>query len=327
MPSIYVHTMFSRDVKNKLDKKTQELINQKEQFYKMFSQSFDNLYYYNFLSLRKGKDIRGFGTYCHRNNTQKYLFNIINYIKDNNLKDNAEVMCYLYGSLNHYAADSIIHPFIYYKTGRYSSARKEQTKKYIGIHADTELRLDAYFYEKETSQSFKKYKIYNDLYRKLTFSKDLKNAIDYVFEKTYSKKNMGNIFNKSYNQSNLVYKLLMYDPYGIKLFCYKIMDYLSPNKTKKIASFCLHKEPIEESFFNNKHNHWCYPIDMDLISDESFDDVYKKAIKRAVELIKATNKYISNKLSEEELLNSIKNYNYMTGVDCKDKRIHQYFEF
>ena len=45
------------------------------------------------------------------------------------------------------------------------------------------------------------------------------------------------------------------------------------------------------------------------------------------DIIKAANKFINNKLSKEELLIKLENNNYMTGVDCKDKRIHQYFEF
>ena len=88
MPSIYVHTIFADDVKERLDNKTQKIINTKDKYYKMFSQSFDNLYYYNFLSLRRGKDIRKLATYCHTHNTQKYFMNMISYIKNHNLYKN-----------------------------------------------------------------------------------------------------------------------------------------------------------------------------------------------------------------------------------------------
>ena len=326
MPSIYTHTVFASDVKNKLDKKTKTLIDEHINFYNMFSQSFDNLYYYNFLSFKKGNDIRKLGGYCHRHKTQNYFMNMIKYIKDNNLQDNSEVLCYLYGSINHYVSDSTFHPFITFKTGRYSQSRKEQTKKYIGIHTNTEIRIDAYYYEKINKKRFKQYKIYNELIHKLTFSKELLNTIDYTFKETFKKENMGKIFNRSYNQSKNIYRILMYDRFGIKLFFYQLIDFLFPNKDKKIASFSLYKEPIEETFFNRKHNYWCNPVDMDLISDDSWDDLYKKALKKAVKFIEATNLYLENKITENKYKKIIGNNHYGTGLDCTDKRIIQYFE-
>ena len=77
MPSIYTHTIFANEVKKKLDKKTQKIIEDKMNFYKLFSQSFDNLYYYNFLSFKKGKQIRNLASYCHNNKCQEYFLNII----------------------------------------------------------------------------------------------------------------------------------------------------------------------------------------------------------------------------------------------------------
>ena len=156
MPSIYTHTTFANDVYNKLNKDIQNTINEKKEFYKMFSQSFDNLYYYNFLSLKKGKHIRNLAKYCHTHKTQEYILNIINYIKKNKLNNNNEVLCYLYGTINHYISDSTLHPYINYRTGRYFKERHEATKKYIGIHTNTEIELDAYYYNLNTKKSFKK---------------------------------------------------------------------------------------------------------------------------------------------------------------------------
>ncbi len=327
MPSIYTHTIFALKVKNKLDKKTKKLIQPKEKYYTMFSQSFDNLYYYNFLSLRKGNDIRNLGSYAHTHKVQKYFINMIKYIKDNKLQKNVEILCYLYGAINHYVADSTLHPYITYRTGKYSKTRHDATKKYIGIHTNTEIRLDAYYYEKEYNKPFKKYKIYNDLCKKLLFSQKLKDTINYTFKETFDFDNMGEIFNTSYIQSKNVYKLLMYDPLGIKLFCYKLIDYITPNKDKKIASFSLHKESMSESFFNNKHSYWCYPADMDIISEESWDELFEKACEKAADLIINVNLLLNNKIPEEKFFELLGNNSYSTGLDCKEKKINQYFEY
>ncbi|MBQ6687551.1 MAG: zinc dependent phospholipase C family protein [Bacilli bacterium] len=327
MPSIYTHTVFAYDVKNKLNKNTQILIEQNKRLYELFSQSFDNLYYYNFLSLKKGKHIRNLAYYAHTHKTQKYIINIINFIKDNNLKNNSDIMCYLYGTINHYISDSTLHPYITYKTGRFSSERKKDTKKYLGIHTNTEIALDSFYYHKITKKEFKNYKIYKDLCKKVTFSKNLKNTINYAFKETFNINSMGDIFNTSYNQSYYVYRILMYDPFGIKLFAYKIIDFLLPNSTMKLASYSLHKEPVSNSFFNKKHHYWCNPTDMNIISYESWEDVYKKAINKAVILINNINLYFENKITEKKLLKLIGNNCYSSGLDCSKKRIMQYFEF
>lgn len=326
MPSIYTHSVFAKDVKKNLSKEIQELIDQKNDYYIMFSQSFDNLYYYNFLNLKKGKHIRDLGSYCHNHKVNKYFMNMIKYIKENNLKNNPEVLCYLFGSINHYISDSTLHPFISYRTGRYYKNRKE-TKKYKGIHTNTEIKIDAYYYNKETGKDYKKFKIYKDFIPKLNYSKQLKDTINYTFKETYNIDNMGNIFNKSYNQSKIIYRVLMYDPTGIKTFAYKCVDYLTPFKDRVAISYSLHKDPIDEKFFNKKHNHWCNPVDMDLISDESWDDVYIKAVKKATKLIEESYKYLYGKIKEEKLAKAIGNNSYTTGIDLKDKRIDKYFEF
>lgn len=327
MPSIYTHTAFANDVYKKLNKKTRRLIENKIEFYKMFSQSFDNLYYYNFLSLKKGKHIRDLGKYCHNHKTNKYLMNIIKYIKENNLTSDPEVLSYLFGSINHYISDTYMHPFISYRTGRYSTKRKKETKKYKGIHTNTEIRIDATYYNLETGKDYKKFKIYKDYIPKLTFSKNLINAIDNTFKETFKVSNMGKIFNKSYNQSKNVYRILMYDPYGIKKFIYNCIDFLTPFKDIVATSFSLYKEPMSENFFNNKKNHWCNPVDMNLISDKSWYDLYNEAVDRAAKLIEDANKCLENKLEDEEISKSLGNNSYTTGMDLSDKRIAQYFEF
>lgn len=327
MPSIYTHKVFAKDVKKKLSKEIQEIIEPAEKYYIMFSQSFDNLYYYNFLNLKKGKHIRDLGSYCHKHKSNKYIMTILNYIKDFNLKTNSEIMSYLLGTINHYVADSMLHPYISYRTGRYSKKRKDETKKYKGIHTNTEIRIDAYYYNQETGLDYKKYKIYKDLIKPLTFSKELKKVIDYSFKTTFNVDNMGNIFNKSYNQSKYVYRILMYDPYGIKTIFYKIVDKLTPFKDIVAASFSLNKEPIDEEFLNNQHNVWCNPLDLDLISEESWTDAYKKACKLSKIIIEEAYKYLNDEIPEEKIKKLIGNNSYITGQDLNDKRIAKYFQF
>ena len=93
----------------------------------------DSLMFYNLFSILPGKKIRELNKYFHRNKSQEYFINMINYIKDNNLSDDIDVMSFLVGSICHFVLDSTIHPYIIYKTG-IMDKKKPSTYKYNHIH-------------------------------------------------------------------------------------------------------------------------------------------------------------------------------------------------
>ena len=61
MPSIVTHYLFSEDVKNSLSNNIAQKLNQANDIYHIFAQSFDNLFYYNLLNFKSGKKVRKFG--------------------------------------------------------------------------------------------------------------------------------------------------------------------------------------------------------------------------------------------------------------------------
>ncbi len=52
----------------------------------------------------------------HMRDTKAYFKTLIKTIKKNKLQDNSEVMAYLYGQIDHFILDVIMHPLIYYMT-------------------------------------------------------------------------------------------------------------------------------------------------------------------------------------------------------------------
>ena len=117
MPSIYTHNYFARDSYKKLEKENIHKLNNKL-YYEIFAQSFDNLFYYNFYKLGKGKEYRNLGYYAQKHNVWLYFKNMLEYIKKHKLY-NDEILGYLYGSLSHYALDSTCHPYIHYISGKH----------------------------------------------------------------------------------------------------------------------------------------------------------------------------------------------------------------
>ena len=113
MPATAAHAFFAKDVhdilpgdiKNKLD------LNRS----KMFAQSTDSLMFYNLLSVLPGKDIRAFQKHFHRNQSQEFFLNLLRYIKDSNINDK-DTLSFLFGFITHYALDSTIHPYIFFRS-------------------------------------------------------------------------------------------------------------------------------------------------------------------------------------------------------------------
>ncbi len=100
MPAIVTHHLFADEIKNNLNLKVNDN-------YYIFAQSHDYLYF----SLSKKNRILAHT--AHIKNTQDYFLYMIKFIKDNNLKDNIDLISYLYGSLTHYILDSTLHPYIF----------------------------------------------------------------------------------------------------------------------------------------------------------------------------------------------------------------------
>lgn len=311
MPAIYTHNVFAKNVYNSLDENIQKKFVDKINIYEIFSQSFDFLYYYNFLSLKPGRKIRKFGRYCHRNNTQDYLLNIIKYIKNNKLYTNADVLAYLYGSINHYTCDTTMHPYVNYLC----SIAKDK----VGMHTKLEFEIDAYYYELINNKPFHKYNITKDLLNKVKFSSTLKECLNNVFKQTYDVDNLGKIYEKSYNQSSTIFNLAMNDKYGIKKFIYKVLDLITVHFNIKCSYCSFYIKNTDKSFLNINNEEWYNPSNKKIKSNLSWDELFDSAKDKSIKLITLCDKYFNNKISLKKLTVQIPNISYVNGLIIKQK--------
>lgn len=309
MPAIYTHNVFAKNVYNNLDKKIQDTFKKSNNIYEIFAQSFDFLFYYNFLSLKPGRKIRKFGRYCHKNNTQDYLINIISYIKKNKLYNNPDILAYLFGSINHYALDTTMHPYINYLS--------KLPKDNIGIHTKLEFEIDAYYYEKLNNKPFYNYDLPKDLLKKTKFSKKLVKSIDDVFKKTYNMDNIGKIYEKSYNQSRYIFNLAMKDRYGIKKFIYRILDLILVHFKIKSIYCSLYIRNIDTSFLNKDNKEWYNPRNKNLKYNYSWDELFEKAQNQSLMIINLCHKFFKNQTSLKKIKEAIPNISYSNGLPLK----------
>ncbi len=323
MAAPYTHNIYGKSVLQKLEKNTIVKLEKYIDYYNLFNQSFDNLFFYNFYMPIKGKKIRELGPYGHKNNVNLYFENIIKYLKDNYTDIGFAYLC---GSINHYILDSHIHPFVFYKTG-ITKTNDKNYSKYNGMHAVLEFELDSFLYRATNKKSIRHIKSRNEIHRYLRFPKDLLDIIDYSFEKTFNVSNMGKIFNKAYLDSRLCYYLGFEDKYGFKKIIYKTIDKITGNKVKNISSHSMYKKAIDPSLFNLDKKVWNHPCDKSITYNYSILDLYEVAMKKSISIINNLDKYFNNKYDLTKLLKEIGNNSYVTGLDLSNNKKLKYFEY
>ena len=314
MPSIVTHHLFAKDVLTK-----NKNININQNVYYIFTQSFDNLFYYNFFMPFLGNKIKKLGRNAQKQNVNKYFKNIIQYIKNNNLTTNEDLLAYLYGSYCHYVLDSYCHPYIIYNTGAI-----ENNIKYRGNHEQMETMIDAILYKEKTGNDLKNAKLANILLPKIKFSNELKNCLNNVFFKTFKINNIGPIYEKSYKTGNFILKYFVTDKTGIKKQIYKIKDIFGNGKKYQHLSFHISKLNME--VLNENHLNWLNPANKNIIKNNSFKELYEKALLKVNNIIVQTELYFKNKISLNTLLNIIGNNSYVTGLDCNNFNSLLYFK-
>ena len=285
MPALFTHYNIGRDILNKLDKNIQNEINSNIKYYDMYNQGFDNLFYYPI----HWKYYKNFAIKAHSKNILEFFTNMINFIKINNLENRSDLTTMVYGFINHYTVDTIIHPFINYQV------------KYLNIpHSRIEFMLDSRTNNKHKSD------IYNTVMPRLKFKKELINLIDYTFDKTYKEKSIGKKFNLSHNNSYYIYRYFINDKLGFKTFCYKIIDFIIPFKELKLHEFTLFFKEFDDRILNNDKILWHHPKNKKETYNYSFNELYNFSLNICLKLNTIAYEVLHNNRNIDDLINLIK---------------------
>ena len=323
MPATVVHAYFAQDLNDILPKEIKNKLDVNR--LKTFGQSTDSLMFYNLFSILPGKKIRDFQKYFHTNKTQEFFINLINYIKENDYTEDIDVNSFLVGAICHYVLDSTVHPYIYYKTG-YFNKNDKSTYKYNNVHTFMETFLDNDMIKRRESINPYKFNISKFSFDTSKFSNELNDTIKYTFKETFDVDNMDKIYYKSLKQMRNSIFIFRQDIYGIKKFFYKLADTFTSKRVFRFEAISYHY-PLNDrhNFLNENHKLWRNPCDYSLTSEESFLDLYLKALKLAKVMICASFDYINGK--DIELEKIFINKSYITGLDCELDKELKYFEF
>jgi len=327
MPSSITHAFFALDIYEKLDRNVQKRIKSVENF-KTFAQGSDPLNFYNLGNLLPGKKIRqNYPKLIHTTNTKNFFITLLKYIKDNKLEKNSNVLSFLYGFIAHYTLDSIIHPFVIYKTGDFDN-KKKKTYKYNGLHADMEVYIDVYMIFQREKVFPKDYKIYKFICNLENLDNKCIKMLDDVFKIVYNIDNFSKTYLISIKQMKNIFKIYRYDKFGIKKLGYKFIDFVLPDKYLKKQALSYNEQPKKKiHYLNLERKEWNHPTDKNEVYNYSFIELYRIALDKAIYTINIVNEYLYDNKDEKILDEVFKNLSYKTGKDCDNKEKCKYFEF
>ena len=318
MPATYTHHIFTEDVYKVINDNIQYKLRNSKDMFNLFGKSFDILYFTNKSSL---------GHFAHNNNVNLYFQNIITYIREHDLINNGDVLAYLYGSICHYVLDSTVHPYIYYKTGKYKPKNKK-TYKYKGMHAYYEYMIDAAFYETRNLKPIYRRALSKELFPKIVFEPELKKIIDYTYLNTFCVSNMSKYIIKGKRNYAFVMKHIMESRLGIKSFFYKIIDKTKLVKRWTLNNNCYYIKKIDKRVINLEHKKWFYPVDKKMNYHYSVYDLYDLAIEKARVLINLINESLTeDDKTIKKVLKEIGDLSYTTGKKWAQKYKHMEYEY
>lgn len=293
MPTLYTHYEFGKSILNKLNKDLKKSINSNIKYYNIFNQGFDNLYYYPF----DWKYYRKFGIKAHKTKIDLFFKNMISYIKANKLETDSSLTNMIYGFINHYILDTLIHPFINYQADNLNIP-----------HTKIEYTIDNYLYLLKTNSSWNG-KIYKELIPKVKFNNNLIGLINYTFMETYNKKNIGNVFKISHNISYYLHRYFIYDRLGIKSKLYKIVDLFTSKKALKFSENTFYIKNNDKDILNLKKLNWTNPENKKEIYNFSFEELYNISLKVCTKINNIVYKVLQG---EEDINNLLKLINHIS---------------
>ena len=240
----------------------------------------------------------------HIKGTRDYFKTLLKLIKINKLQDNCEVMAFLYGQLDHFILDVIMHPLIYYMTS-------DMPKKHlIDPHGIVENLIDDYVMEKYHKNEINYYHKVNISDRKLI------KLINDAYKKVYNANNISFKYNIGIMLINIYDSLIRRDKL---LFARYIMKLIN------LGDISYHKDYKKVLPFLNLNNDIWYNPETGETHRESFDNLWDRACEVALETIDDVNRYLyqDRTIRNPIILNDT---SFNTGLPCKEGQKLKYLK-
>lgn len=312
MPNYITHALCANDILQELKHESLKIVIEKNpQVYAMGSSGPDFLFYYRtfpWLDQSQNKEVHNIGQVVHVEKVNEFYRNFVNYILEEKDQEVKEIeIAYLAGHLMHYALDTSAHPFVFFHSGEMKGASKywhyrlesmidtvmvKQVKKLDLAHIDAVGMVNS---------TLKVRKILSKIYR------DVVNDV-YGLDFDLS------IYEECYETMPQVVKLL-FDPHNLKFSWIQAGEKLAQQEWNFSSHMVIGKIDTEHDVLNLKKLPWNHPSDEQDVSNESFVELYQKAILRGLAILYALSDVLYHQGSKTKLLKVIGNLSYDTGKE------------
>jgi len=311
MADIYMHSKIAEEVTNKIDYDFDKKI------VFLAAQGPDPMYY-NVFS-KDHAEYRRLADEVHRKDTDKFLINMVEYVKENLNKD---TFSFLAGFICHYALDVSIHPYVYHKVGVYDK-NDPKTHSYRGLHLKFERSIDALLIEKDLGIKHSKIKLYKKYYP-LKFSPlSTMKVMNHALKETYGVEHGGVMYLISSEAMYKNLKRFVKDPHGIKKLFLKFIDLFNKEQDMFYQDISFYNHLKKYDYHNLEKKPWNHPV-----TNEEYNstviDLYDQAVIMASDIIEKVSEYLFNDKPID--LNKIfLNLSYNTGLNCDQPEPMKYF--
>ncbi len=307
MPDIITHYRFADAVYRTLPETLQKKL--QRDIYDHTAAGPDVWFSYRFWNgkCKQGKDKRG--GQMHREKTGEFLTALARQGKAGNAPK--EMLSYLAGYLCHYALDQTAHPYIFYRTGSYEGT--EQTKQYRGNHTLLERAID-HIYRKQWGVSMASAPITGKILRLRKIPDAMRADLDAVYREVYGWEGTSQDLDIAAADQRRFY-FLAQDTTGL---LNRVLHWVD-NGTSRQELFSLSYSGRDQTgvdILNESHTVWKHPRDPEIQSDESFSELFEKAVQRAVVWILATDAYFAHNAPMPDFESN----SYETGLCWQDAR-------
>lgn len=288
MPSYLSHAIMGKDVYKKASKEKLFYTDVTEEDMKTFSLGTD-LSFFSKISAIKS----------HNESTKDFFINMIEYIRENKLIEDARVMALLYGHICHYYMDTACHPLIYYNEGEYNSL------SFLSNHNLIEAYISIYLCNRILDKDYMRVKSSFFNRGKLNYKKNIE-LLNYVYQKTYKD-------NSIMFSSNTALSLLTMLENAMKCGILKFGDLV---KIVNLDDYLRGNHMQSREVLNLDNDVWRNPVSGEK-HHENILELYNLSVRKALESIEYVNHYLYGNMGFTDLEKHFEDLSYDTGLKCE----------
>lgn len=309
MPNLITHKIFATDVLKVANENILAIIKASPQAFSVGTSGPDFLFYHSKLpwqNQKLGKKVRNIGSLIHQKNIDEWFkVAILTCLNEKDSKMKNEMLSYMIGHLTHWVLDKSVHPFIFYRSDGTTKATQYWHYRY-------ESMLDTIMVNKYRKTSIKDYNSKAIMHADHTLQKAIYNIYKPAVKQVFAQDFKFEYVEQSFKDADKILTY-MHDVKGYKFKAIQLFERLIGKLWAYSSHIVTNKVDDRYDILNTNNHQWKNPADANFVSNESFLELYFKAVRQASETLQEFSLVIDGK-PIDDLLKIINNQSYETGL-------------